>query len=153
MANTYTQIHIQSVFVVKYRKCLISQDWEDEIYKYMSSIIQNNGHKVIIINGMPDHIHLLFGFRPTQSLSQLMQIVKQDSSKWINNNKLAKRGFSWQKGYAAFSYSKSQLPRVIKYIQNQKIHHLKNNLKDEYLALLKTHQIDYDEKYTFDDKQ
>ena len=151
MANTYTQIHIQSVFVVKYRKCLIVKGWENELYKYMSGIIQNNGHKVIIINGMPDHIHLLFGFRPTQSLSQLMQIVKQDSSKWINNNKLAKKGFSWQKGYAAFSYSKSQLPRVIKYIQNQKRHHLKNNLKDEYLALLKTHQIDYDEKYIFDD--
>ena len=80
----------------------------------MSSIIQNNGHKSIIINGMPDHIHLLFGFRPTQSLSQLMQIVKQDSSKWINKNKLVGQGFSWQKGYGAFSYSKSQLPRVIK---------------------------------------
>ena len=117
----------------------------------MSSIIQNNGHKTIIINGMPNHIHLLFGFRPTQSLSQLMQIVKQDSSKWINKNKLVRQRFSWQQGYGAFSYSKSQLPKVTKYIQNQKKHHAKNNFKDEYLALLKAHQVDYDEKYIFDD--
>jgi len=149
MANTYTQIHIQTVFAVRYRQCLIDEKWKAELYKYITGIIQNNGHKLLQINGMPDHIHCLFGLRPAQSLSELMKQVKQDSSKWINQNHLSKSKFSWQEGYGAFSYSKSQLPRVIKYIQNQQEHHKTRNFGDEYLALLKAHGVDYDERYLF----
>ena len=119
MANTYTQIHIQTVFAVQNRHSLIGDEWKVELYKYITAIIQNNGHKMLQINGMPDHIHCLFGLRPVQALSDLMKQVKQDSSKWINQNKLAKGKFTWQEGYGAFSYSKSQLPRVIKFIHNQ----------------------------------
>jgi len=149
MANTYTQIHIQAVFAVQNRQSLICDEWKDDLYKYITAIIQNNDHKLLQINGMPDHIHILLGMRPVQSLSDLMKQVKQDSSKWINQNRLVKGKFSWQEGYGAFSYSKSQLPRVIKYIQNQDKHHKTRTFRDEYLALLEAHGIDYDERYIF----
>ena len=149
MANTYSQIHIQTVFAVQNRQCLIRNQWKDELYKYITGIIQNNNHKVLQINGMPDHIHILFGMRPTQSLSDLMKQVKQDSSKWINDQKLVKGKFSWQAGYGAFSYSKSQLPKLIRYIKNQEQHHKKVSLQDEYLQLLKESNIEFDDRYIF----
>jgi len=149
MANTYTQIHIQTVFAVQNRQSLIIDDWKDDLYKYITAIIQNNDHKLLQINGMPDHLHILFGMRPVQSLSDLMKQVKKDSSKWINENRLARGKFSWQEGYGAFSYSKSQKPRVIKYIQNQEEHHKTRTFRDEYLALLEAQGIDFDERYIF----
>lgn len=149
MANTYTQIHIQVVFAVQNRQSLIKKDWKDEFYKYITTIIQNHEHKVLQINGMPDHIHILIGMRPTQSLSDLMKQVKQDSSKWINNKKFINGKFSWQSGYGAFSYSKVQLPRVIKYIQKQEEHHGTKTFQEEYMALLKTHEVDFEEQYIF----
>ena len=149
MANTYTQIHIQTVFAVQNRQCLISDQWKDQLYKYITGIIQNNNHKVLQINGMPDHIHILFGMRPTQSLSDLMKQVKQDSSKWINDKRLVKGKFSWQARFGAFSYSKSQLPNLIRYIKNQEQHHKKVSLQDEYLQLLKESNIEFDERYIF----
>ncbi len=149
MANTYTQIHIQAVFAVQNRRCLIDKMWEDELYKYITGIIQNYDHKVLQINGMPDHIHILFGMRPTQSLSELMQKVKQDSSKWINNKRFVKGKFSWQAGFGGFSYSKSQITRVINYIQNQEIHHRKKSFKEEYLDLLDEFDIVFDKRYIF----
>ena len=149
MANTYTQIHIQAVFAVQNRHCLIDKVWKDELHKYMTGIIQNYDHKVLQINGMPDHIHILFGMRPTQSLSDLMQKVKQDSSKWINKNRFVKGKFSWQAGFGAFSYSKSQLPRVINYIQNQENHHKKKSFTEEYLDFLNEFDINFDDRYLF----
>ena len=94
MANTYTQIHIQAVFAVQNRQCLIHREWEDELYKYITGIVQNQGHKLLQINGMPDHIHVLFGMRPVQSLSDLMKKVKGESSKWINQKDFLKSKFS-----------------------------------------------------------
>jgi REP element-mobilizing transposase RayT len=149
MANTYTQIHIQAVFAVQNRQSLISDEWKDDLYKYITTIIQNNDHKLLQINGMSDHIHILFGMRPVQSLSDLIKQVKQDSSKWINTRGFVNGRFSWQAGYGAFSYSRSQLPQVIKYIQNQEKHHRKHTFMEEYLALLEAHGIDYDERYIF----
>lgn len=149
MANTYTQIHIQAIFAVQNRQSLINSVWEEELFRYISGIIQNNEHKVLQINGMSDHIHVLFGMRPTQSLSELMKQVKQDSSKWINNKGVLPGKFSWQAGYGAFSYSKSQLPTIIRYIQNQKDHHKKESFQEEYLKLLETHEVDFDSRYIF----
>ena len=149
MANTYTQIHIQAVFAVQNRQCLIRKVWKDELYKYITGIIQNYDHKVLQINGVSDHIHILFGMRPTQSLSDLMQKVKQDSSKWINNKGFVNGKFSWQAGYGAFSYSKSQIPRIINYIQNQENHHKKESFIEEYLDLLDEFDIDFDEQYIY----
>lgn len=108
MPNTYTQVHIQFVFAVKYRDSCIHTSWKDELYKYITGIIQNNKHKLITINGMSDHIHILIGLRPTQSISDLIQDIKGNSSKWINEKKFVKGKFEWQEGYGAFSYGKSQ---------------------------------------------
>jgi REP element-mobilizing transposase RayT len=149
MANTYTQIHIQTIFAVQNRQSLIKNEWEVELYKYISGIIQNNGHKLLQINGMPDHVHILFGMRPVQGLSDLMKQVKGDSSKWINKNGLVYGNFSWQAGYGAFSYSKTQVPQVIKYIQNQKEHHKKSTFQEEYLKLLETHEVEFDNRFIF----
>ena len=149
MANTYTQIHIHIVFAVQGRKCLIDKEWKDELYKYVTGIIHNYDHKVLQINGMPDHVHVLFGFRPTQSLSDLIQQVKQDSSAWINRKGFLSDKFSWQAGYGAFSYSKSQLPGVIRYIKNQEEHHRKITFTEEYVELLENFGIDYDQRYIF----
>ena len=150
MANTYTEIHIQAVFAVKNRECLIQKQWKDELYKYISGIIRNNDHKLITINGMPDHIHILFGMRPSQSLSNLLQDIKGDSSKWINDKKLTQHRFSWQQGYGAFSYSKSQLPHIINYIENQEEHHAKRNFIEEYKEILNAFDVEYNERYIFE---
>lgn len=149
MANTYTQIHIQAVFAVQNRISLIQADWKDELYKYITGIVQKYDHKVLQINGMPDHIHILVGFRPTQALSDLMQMAKEDSSKWINAKGLVKGKFSWQSGYGAFSYSKDQVARVVKYIQEQEKHHSKRSFLEEYEELLKIHEVEYDQRYIF----
>ena len=125
MANTYHQIHIQAIFAVKKRTGLIQKEWKDELYKYITGIIQTHDHKLLAINGMADHLHVFFGMRPTQSLSDLMQDVKGSSSKWINEKKFIKEKFEWQEGYGAFSYSKSQVSTVIAYVQNQEAHHRK----------------------------
>ena len=147
MANTYTQIHIQTIFTVQNRQSLIKNEWKDELYKYITGIIKNHEHKVLQINGMPDHIHILFGMRPTQSLSDLMKQVKQDSSKWINNKGFVDGKFSWQAGFGAFSYSKSDIQNVINYIKNQEQHHKTVTFKEEYLRLLKEFNIEFDERY------
>ena len=149
MANTYTQIHIQAVFAVQNRHCLIQKEWEDELYKFITAIIQNYDHKLLQINGMPDHLHVFFGLRPTQSISNLMQKVKGDSSKWINEKGVLRHRFSWQEGYGAFSYAKSQVPSVIRYIQNQEQHHKEETFMEEYTKLLNAFGIEYDERYIF----
>jgi putative transposase len=149
MANTYTQIHIQVVFTVQNRECIISNRWKDELYKYITGIIQNNGHKLLTIGGMPDHIHILFGLRPSQSLSDLMQDIKGSSSKWINDKRLANGRFSWQEGYGAFSYSKKDVENVIGYIMNQEIHHKWKSLINEYKDLLDENKINYENEYLF----
>jgi REP element-mobilizing transposase RayT len=149
MANTYTQIHLQFVFAPKFRASLIQDEWETELYKYITEIVQNNKHKMLCISGMPGHIHMLVGFHTTQSLADFMQDVKANSSKWINENKLTKSRFEWQSGYGAFSYSKSQIPNVIGYIQNQKEHHRKKTFQEEYKLFLEEFQVEYDELYIF----
>jgi putative transposase len=149
MANTYTQIFIQFVFAPKFRASLIHKSWEDELYKYISAVVQNNKHKMLAINGMPDHIHFLVGFHTTQSISDLIQDVKSNSSKWINEKGLTGSRFEWQTGYGAFSYSKSQVNQVLQYILNQKTHHKKMTFVNEYKDFLRKFEIQFEEKYIF----
>jgi putative transposase len=151
MANTYTQIHIQFVFVVKYRKGLIQTSFKDELYQYISGIIKNNNHKLLAINGMSDHIHVFIGMRPTQSISDLMQDIKGSSSRWINEKKFLPVKFEWQSGFGAFSYSKSHVETVIKYVQNQENHHKVQTFRQEYIQFLNAFEIDYDENFIFKD--
>jgi len=149
MANTYTQIHIQTVFSVQDRYCIIQKSWKDELFQYFTGIIQNHGHKVLAINGMPDHVHILFGMRPTQSLSDLMQDIKGDSSKWINKKGFIPGRFSWQEGFGGFSYGKSQVNNAIDYIKNQEIHHHRKSFVQEYLEFLEKFEVPFDERYIF----
>lgn len=149
MANTYTQIHIQTVFAVRNRECVIGKAWKEELHKYITGIIQNQGHKLLAIHAMPDHVHILFGMRPSQSLSGLLQDIKADSSQWINNQKFAGEKFSWQEGYGAFSYGKLDVSRVIRYIENQEEHHRKKTFSEEYREFLDEFDIVYDERYVF----
>lgn len=149
MANTYTQIHIHAVFTVQNWSCIIHSEWKEELYKYITGIIKNNKHKLLAINGMPDHVHIPFGLHPIQSISDLLQDIKGGSSKWINKRKLINGKFSWQEGYGAFSYAKSDLPKVINYINNQKNNHKQITFIDEYIKLLQQFGIDYNDNYIF----
>ncbi len=151
MANTYTQIHLQFVFAVKYRNGLIHSSFKKELYYYISGIIKAHNHKLLAINGMPDHVHILVGMRPSQSVSDLIQDIKANSSKWINEKKFLKVKFEWQEGYGAFSYSKSHVQNVIKYIQNQEKKHQARTFNEEYLGFLNAFEIEYDERYVFKD--
>lgn len=151
MANTYTQLYIQVFFAVKYRRCLIANEWKEELHKYISGIIQKHNHKVIAIYAMPDHVHIFIGMKPGQSLSQLVQFIKVDSSKWVNESNLMQEKFQWQLGYGAFSYSQSHIHAVAAYVCNQEMHHKKRSMLEEYKDLLQKIEIDYNHAYIFHD--
>lgn len=150
MANTYTQIHIQFVFAVKYRAALIHNSWKERLHQYITGICQENKHKMLQINSMSDHIHIFIGMKPNQSISALIQNIKSESCKWIKTENLCPHPFAWQEGYGAFSYAKSQVMDVIHYIKNQEIHHRKITFLDEYRKFLTTFEISWDEKYIFE---
>ena len=149
VANSYTQIHIQFVFAVKYRAALIDSGWTERLLQYITGIFQENNHKMLQINSMPDHIHIFIGMRPHQSISSLIQNVKTESSKWIKSQNLCLQPFAWQEGYGAFSYAKSQVNDVIRYIKNQEIHHQKETFLDEYKKFLTAFEIEWDDRYIF----
>jgi len=149
MANTYTQIYIHYVFAVQNRIGLLQAHWRDELYKYITGTIANKGHKLLQIGGTSDHIHILVSMSPKQSPSELMADVKRSSSLWINENRFVKGKFSWQEGFGAFSYGKSQISNVCNYITTQEKHHKKRTFHEEYLELLKLFEIEYDERYVF----
>jgi REP element-mobilizing transposase RayT len=149
MANTYNQLYIHFVFAVQNRMCLIHVKWKNDLYKYINGIIEQQGHKLFAINGMPDHIHILISMSPKQAPSDLMYHIKRSSSLWINQNRLSIGKFSWQEGFGAFSLGKSQLRDKIQYIENQQDHHRKRSFQDEYLQFLKENDIDFDERYIF----
>jgi len=135
---------------VKGRQSLISENWEERLYKYITGIVQGKGQKMLAINGMPDHIHFFIGLKPSCRLSDLVREIKKASNEFINENKLSKFKFNWQEGYGAFSYSHSQLTQVIQYIMNQKEHHKKRTFKQEYIGFLKKFEIEYEERFLFE---
>lgn len=150
MANTFSQIYIQTVFAVSSRMSLIKPAFKEDLYKYIAGIVRNQGQKLIAINGMPDHVHILIGLRPAMSLADLVQEIKVDSTHLINKRKWIHGRFSWQEGYGAFSYGHSQLNTIIRYIQNQETHHGRRSFKNEYLTLLRKFDIAFDDKYVFE---
>ncbi len=150
MSNTFHQVYIQAVFAVKYREALITNDCKSKILSVIGNLINETGCKTIIVNGTEDHVHCLLALKPTISVSDLMKVVKGKSSKYINDNKLTKYKFEWQEGYGVFSYSKSHIDAVYKYIENQEEHHKKQNFKDEYFSFLNKHDAKFDERYLFE---
>jgi len=149
MANTYTQIYIHIVFAVEGRQNLIELKHNDELQKYITGIVSGQRHKLIAINNMPDHLHLLVGLRPDASLSELVRDIKANSSRFINEQRWVIGRFSWQEGFGAFSHSRSQLGTVIRYIENQQEHHAKKSFRDEYIELLETFGVEFDSRYIF----
>ena len=149
MANTYTQIYVQIVFAVQGRQSLIQRQHNDELQKYMTGIISGQGQKLIAINNMPDHFHILVGQTPNVALSDLVRGIKAGSSGFINDRRWVLGRFSWQEGFGAFSYAHSQLDAVIRYIHNQQEHHRRTTFQEEYLEFLKRFNVPHDERYTF----
>jgi putative transposase len=150
MAGTFSQIYIQIVFAVKYRQNLINPLFEEEVYRYISGIVTGKEQKSLAVNGMPDHIHILTGLKPSMRICDLVRDVKNNSSNFINDKGWMKNRFCWQEGYGAFSYSPSNYGKVIDYIKNQKQHHKKQTFREEYLSFLNKFNIPYDERYLFE---
>lgn len=150
MADTFSQIYIQIVFAVQNRKALIDYSWEEQLYKYITGIVTNKGQKLITINGMPDHVHIFIGMKPTCCLSDLVREIKKSSNTYIKDNNLTKAKFNWQEGFGAFSYSHSHIDNVYNYILNQKIRHKKVTFKEEYFEILEKFNVDFKEEYVFE---
>ncbi len=149
MPNTYTQLYVQIVFAVKGRKNLISRHIKEELHQYITGIVQNKGAKLLAIHAMPDHVHLLIGFGPTLTISDLVRDVKANSTRFIKDKGWSQH-FAWQEGYGAFTYGQSQVKEVIQYVLNQEQHHHKRTFHEEYLLLLDRFEVTYDLNYVFE---
>ncbi|MBK9636413.1 MAG: IS200/IS605 family transposase [Bacteroidetes bacterium] len=149
MAGTFTQIYIHIVFSVKGRRRLLQKPWRFEVFKYMAGIITEKKQKPIIIYGVEDHIHILVGLKPNMCISDLVREIKNNSSKFINQQNFVVGKFAWQEGYGAFSCGHTSIKNVYDYIAGQEEHHRNKTFQEEYLNLLKEHNIDFDEKYLF----
>jgi len=150
MANTYYQCYAHLIFAVKNRKCLIHESNRENIQKFICGIFNKDKCKVLSIYCNPDHTHILTGFRPSLSISDLVRDIKSVSSKLINEQKIMRFHFNWQDGYGAFTYSHSKITSVINYINKQPEHHKKQTFIEEYLYFLDKFEIDYDKNYLFD---
>ena len=150
MAGTFSKIYIQYVFAVKGRQNLLLKPWRADVFKYMSGIIKEKGQKSIIVNGVSDHVHVFVGLKPSMCIADLVRDIKNNSSKFINEQKWLNNRFSWQEGYGAFSYAHSQIETVYQYILNQDAHHKNKTFRSEYLDFLKKFEVEYNEKYLFD---
>jgi len=150
MANTFTQLTIHIIIAVKRRENLLIKSVRPQIFRYITGIISKKNHKLLAINGVADHVHILVGLSPAMALSDLVRDIKNNSTNFINKQRLVPGKFQWQLGYGAFSYSRSQRSRIISYIENQEQHHRKRTFREEYVAILKKFQVDYDEKYIFE---
>jgi REP element-mobilizing transposase RayT len=149
MANTYTQLYIHYVFAVQNRISLIQPSWQTDLYKYINGIVEHQQHKLFAINGMSEHVHILLSMSPKQAPSDLMYHIKRSSSLWINQNRLCTGIFSWQEGFGAFSYGKSQIPHIARYIENQQLHHANQKFIEEYVGFLKAFEIEYDNRFIY----
>ena len=150
MANTYTALHYHLVFSTKNRERWITPDVEARIWAYLGGIAKENAMHPIQIGGIEDHVHVLLGAPATLAPSKIAQLIKGGSSAWIHGTFPNMTGFAWQDGYGAFSVSKSSVPDVARYIQNQRQHHRTKTFQEEYLAMLQKHQIHYEERYLWD---
>jgi len=149
MANTYTQIYLHVVFAVSGRACVIRPDRKEELQKYITGIVTQRTQKLIAINCMPDHSHILLGLKPNEAPSDLIGRIKTGSSNHINEQRWIGCRFSWQEGFGAFSVSPSHISTVINYIRNQENHHRRKSFQQEYLELLERHKVPCDKRFVF----
>ena len=149
MANTFVSLHYHIIFSTKNREPWISHDIEERVWKFLGGIARQNGMIALQVGGMPDHVHIILGLPATQTVSKAIQLLKGGSSKWIKETFPRMRGFGWQDGYGAFTVSKSNLPDVIEYVQDQREHHRVKSFQEEYPAFLIRHGIEYNERYVW----
>ena len=146
MAQTFSRLLVHVVFSTKDRTASLKADIRNDLFAYMGGIIQNFGGNPLIISGVADHVHLLFSMPATMGLAEAMRIIKAKSSRWLHGSD---RSFAWQSGYAGFSVSQSSVGQVTKYIAGQQEHHKKVRFEDEFISLLRKHEMEYDERYVW----
>jgi putative transposase len=151
MGNTYGKLYLQTVFAVKYREARILPAFRSELFAVIGNLINETGAKTLIVNGVEDHVHCFFSIKPSQSVSDVMQVAKAKSSKWLNESGYLKERFEWQRGFGVFSYHPSLVETVVRYIQNQEEHHRKQTFREEYIEFLERFEVDYDPRYLFDE--
>ena len=148
--GTFTQIYVQLVFAVKNRETALRKGIRPLVFKYMSGILTNQKHKSIIINGLSNHVHILFGLNPSISVSETVHDVKRSSTLFINRERLCLGKFSWQEGYGAFSYGRSQISDIYNYIENQQEHHKQKTFQEEYVQYLIKREMEFDEQFLYE---
>lgn len=148
--GTFTQIYLQFIMAVKFREAILKQEYQKEVFSFMSGLINSMGHKSYAINGMPDHVHIFMSFTPKHSPAETIKEIKRASTNFINEKKWFPGKFQWQNGYGCFSYSKSHIDNVVKYILNQQNHHRKVKFKDEYIEFLRKFEVEFDEQFLFE---
>jgi putative transposase len=148
--GTFTQIYVQLVFAVQNREAVLTREIQKRVFEYMSGIITNMKHKSIIVNGISNHVHILLGLNPSISVSETVHDIKRNSSLFINKEKLCIGRFSWQEGYGGFSYSRSHIPDIYNYIENQKSHHQLKSFQQEYTDYLIANEMEFDHQFLFD---
>jgi putative transposase len=149
MANTYTKLYVHAVFAVKYRRAVLEKSIRSKVFGVMGNLINDTGSKTLIVNGVEDHVHCLFSYKPKTSISDVLKVVKAKSSKYINDNHLTEDRFEWQRGFGAFTHGQREIDKMYNYIKNQEAHHNKEIFKDEYINLLRYFEIEFDEQYLF----
>jgi putative transposase len=148
--NCYTKLYVHYVFTPKGRDSLLTDSIRDKVHKYIYGIIRAKKCFPVIINGMKDHIHLLIGFNPLISISDLIRDIKRSSAMFINEQSKSYLKFKWQEGYGAFTVGYRDLDRVFKYIANQEEHHRKNSFKDEYMQILADEDVEFTPEFLFE---
>ena len=147
MGSTLTNLVYHAVFSTKGRAPMIIPEIRDDLYRYMGGIVKREDCVLLQIGGISDHVHMVIRLKPIYPLSEIMKKVKGSSSKWINEHKRLVDKFAWQEGYGAFTVSESQIPVVIHYLQEQEKHHRNFSFKEEFIKILKRHNVDFDERY------
>lgn len=150
MANTFSQIYLQFVFAVKHRQHLIPREHKEELHKYITGLVQNRKSKMIAVHCMPDHTHIFVGFKPVMEIADFVKEIKVESNEFINKQRWISRQFAWQQGYGVFSYSRSHIDNVARYVLNQEEHHKKRTFQQEYIEFLNRFEVPFDERYLFD---
>jgi putative transposase len=145
MAHTYTNLIFHIVFSTQGHLPLIKPEYRQELFAYLGGLVKEKNGRVIIINGVSDHVHLLIVLPPDLSVSDAMKFVKANSSRWMKQR--FGTSFAWQKGFGAFSVSRSGVAEVARYIRDQEIHHRKMDFKSEFTVLLKKNEVEFDEEY------
>lgn len=148
--SSHHGILVHLVYSTKYRRPVLSEDWRDDLFAYLGGTVKDHKATLLKSGGIEDHVHLLIKFHPQFAISSTIQLLKSNSSKWINDNARTRTKFQWQSGYGAFSVSQSRADAVKQYIAMQREHHRKISFHDEYLAILQKHQIEFDPKYVFE---